>query len=246
MGTESVSFENLFFDQMAKYPVRFSIPVFFGESPLSSYSASLNNASGTLIKLGGKYLALTCEHVLRAFRDMRNAKTVFQFGLLAIDPDEELIAENRDYDLAVFDVTRFVGDHPDFTEARFVEPTIWPPRALSKEDVICLGGFPGIWRQQIDLAHLRFYSFSSGAGQIYSVGEHHLMTRIDVELCVSQFNNGVVMGSLGGLSGGPVLVWRKEPILTAELVGFVCEYQHTLDLMYIRLANVIREDGTFI
>ncbi len=72
------------------------------------------------------------------------------------------------------------------------------------------------------------------------------MTRIDVEQCVSQFNNGVVMGSLGGLSGGPVFVWRKEPILIAELVGFICEYQHTLDLMYIRLANVIREDGTFI
>jgi hypothetical protein len=106
METESVSFENPFFDQMAKYPVRFSIPVFFGESPLSSYVASLNNATGTLIKLGGKYLALTCEHVLRAFRELRNGKTVFQFGSLAIDPDEQLIAENRNYDLAVFDVTR--------------------------------------------------------------------------------------------------------------------------------------------
>jgi hypothetical protein len=30
---ESASFDNPFFDEMAKYPIRFSTPVFFGDSP---------------------------------------------------------------------------------------------------------------------------------------------------------------------------------------------------------------------
>jgi hypothetical protein len=72
------------------------------------------------------------------------------------------------------------------------------------------------------------------------------MTRVELEKCVTQFNNGVVLGSLGGLSGGPVFVWRKEPILTAELVGFISEYQKDYDLMRITSANLIRENGTLV
>jgi hypothetical protein len=72
---------------------------------------------------------------------------------------------------------------------------------------------------------------SSGAGQVHSVGEHHLVTRVEVEKCVTQFTNGLVLGSLGGLSGGPVFVWRKDALLTAELVGFLYEYNEEYDLM---------------
>jgi hypothetical protein len=52
-----------------------------------------------------------------------------------------------------------------------------------------------------------------------------------------------VFGFLGGLSGGPVFAWRKTPVLVAELVGFIYEYQESLDLMFVRSAAVIREDG---
>ncbi|PYV74214.1 MAG: hypothetical protein DMG96_20835 [Acidobacteria bacterium] len=243
---QSVSFDNPFFDELAKYPVRFSTPVFFGDSPFASYSAALRNGTGSLLKLKDKYLGVTCEHVLRQYRRLKEAQTVFHFGRIEINPEECLISENRDYDLVVFDLTRFVGAVSDFTGAKFVYPTAWPPRGVSREDVICLGGFPGIWREQINLGHLRFYSFSSGAGQVHAVGEHHLMTRFEVDKCVTQFNNGLVLGSLGGLSGGPVFVWRKEAILTAELVGFISEYQTDYDLMRVTSANLIQDNGSLV
>jgi len=41
-----------------------------------------------------------------------------------------------------------------------------------------------------------------------------------------------------------VFVWRKTPFLFAELVGFIYECQESLDVMLIRSAAVIRDDGT--
>jgi hypothetical protein len=55
----AVSFDNPFFDQITRYPVQFAAPVFFGDSPNISNSASLNNGTAALVKLGDKYLAVT-------------------------------------------------------------------------------------------------------------------------------------------------------------------------------------------
>lgn len=76
--------------------------------------------------------------------------------------------------------------------------------------------------------------------------EDRLTTTVDISDCVVQFNNGKIFGSLGGLSGGPVFVWRKTPLLVAELIGFIYEYQPDYDLMFVRLARVLREDGTIV
>jgi hypothetical protein len=244
---KDVSFANPFFDEISKYPVRFATPVFFGESPYSSYAASLKNGTATLLKLQNRFLGVTCHHVLDSYRGLKAAQhTIFQLGPVQIDPDKYLISEDRNCDLAIIDLTLFVGTVPGLTEAHFVQPTTWPPREVSKGDVLCLAGFPGIWREQEDLGHLRFYSFSSGTGEVLSVGEDHIVTTVQIKDCITQINHGRVWGSLGGLSGGPVFVWRKTPLLVAELVGFIYEYQESLDLMLVRAAKVLREDGTFV
>jgi len=117
------------------------------------------------------------------------------------------------------------------------------PSERLTDDVLCLAGFPGIWRDQVSLGYLRFYSFSSGASEVLAVTDNQIVTTVKAEACIWQINHGKVLGSLGGLSGGPVFAWRKTPILIAELVGFIYEYQENLDLMLVRSAGVIREDG---
>ena len=47
------------------------------------------------------------------------------------------------------------------------------------------------------------------------------------------------------MSGGPVFVWRETGVLLAEIVGFIYEYQESLDLLFIRTANVLRNYGRF-
>jgi hypothetical protein len=232
-----VSFDDPFFDEISKYAVRFAMPVFFGASPHQSYSAFLRNGTVTLLRLGSRFLGVTCYHVLDGFRQLPSSQRgIFQLGPIVMEPENHLIAEDRERDIAVIDLTSFVGTSTGLREPNFVEPLSWPPADLSTDDVICLGGFPGIWRDQVDLGHLRFYSFSSGASEVTSVREDVIVTRVRVE----------VWGSLGGLSGGPVFAWRKTPILVAELVGFVYEYQESLDLMFVRSAAVLSEEGRIL
>jgi len=241
---QNVSFTDPFFDEISKYPVKFAAPVFFGESPNSSCSALLRNGTTTLLKLSDRYLGVTCHHVLEGFRQFRETKDgFFHLGPIRMNPEQHLISEDNENDLAIFDLTEFVGTVPELSEAKFVQPTTWPPCNVSTEDVICLAGFPGTWRDQMGLGHLRFYSYSSGAAEVVSVRDNFIVTTVQIADCITQINHGKVWGSLGGLSGGPVFVWRKTPILIAELVGFIYEYQESLDLMFVRSANVIGIDG---
>lgn len=247
MALKNVSFAIPFFDEISKYPVKFAVPVFFGDSPNSSYAASLRNGSATLLRLGDRFLGVTCHHVLEGFRQSRETQRgIFQLGPIRMDPEQHLISEDHERDIAVIDLTGFVDTVPELSVAKFVQPTTWPPGDVSTDDVICLAGFPGIWRDQMDLGYLRFYSYSSGAAEVVSVRDEIIVTTVQITDCVIQINHGKVWGSLGGLSGGPVFVWRKTPILVAELVGFIFEYQESLDLMFVRSATVIRDDGRIV
>src|ERR1017187_813286 len=108
MRPEDVTFSNPFFDQIAKYPVQFAQPVFFGESPHSSSAAGLNNGTATLLKLEDRFLGVTCQHVLDGYRRSKATRnTFFQLGPVALDPEKFLISEDRDRDLAILDLTSF-------------------------------------------------------------------------------------------------------------------------------------------
>ena len=75
--------------------IKFAVPVFFGDSPNSSYSASLKNGTATLLKLGDRFFGVTCHHVLEGFRQYREAKDgFFQLGPIHIDPEQHLIIHN--------------------------------------------------------------------------------------------------------------------------------------------------------
>ena len=75
------------------------------------------------------------------------------------------------------------------------------------------------------------------------VGEDYLVTRIEPDECVAAIDSRLVIGSIGGLSGCPVFVWRVGLIVLAEFVGIVVEYHESLDLLYIRRANCLQDDG---
>ena len=91
-NVKDVSFGDPFFDEISKYSIRFATPVLFGESPYSSDYAALRNGTATLLKLRGRFLAVTCQHVLKEYRYLKLAgpMTFFQIGHVLIDPDKQI------------------------------------------------------------------------------------------------------------------------------------------------------------
>lgn len=242
------AFENSFNDAIAKYPMRFAQPVFFGDSPATAYRSNLANGTASLLRLGSRYLAITCFHVYDAYRKIRELRpaTIFQVGRLGFDPSSHLLSESRELDLAVLDVTPYVREEGDLESGHFFESGSWPPAELSGTEILAFAGFPGVWREQLALSYLRFYSVTCGTAEIASLAERHFYTRLALEEAEVAIRDGLVLGSLGGLSGGPVFAWRPGLVLRAELVGFAIEYQQDLDLLYVRRATSVAEDGQLL
>jgi hypothetical protein len=169
-----------FLEELKRYAVHLAQPVFFGDSPRHSYSAGLSSASGCFVLLGQKVVGVTCQHVLDAYRRRtKSGPTIFQFGPVRFDPELRVIGESLSLDPVTFDMTEYLdAAHNGIERAKCIEPTRWPPGEIDGEDVLALAGFPGIWRSQVDVDHLRFYSFSSGATGVEARGESHLVTRI--------------------------------------------------------------------
>jgi hypothetical protein len=234
--------------ELSRYPAKFARAVYLGEPPPFSPSTYMASATMTLLKFDELFIGVTCQHVLARYRELLDtrANIIFQIGQAKFDPLQYLISEDKDRDLATFNVTSFVTEIEEGGKSSFIEPASWPPGEVLEEDVICLAGFPGIWREQVSLGHLRFYSFSSGATFVRSAGAERFAIRVLAEEGIVTVDKGKILGSLGGLSGGPVFCWRKSGLLWAELVGFIYEHQEEFDIMFVRAAKVLNRDGTFV
>ena len=232
------------FNELAKYAGRFAQPVFFGDR--RQHSAPFNNGSGFFVCLEGRTLGVTCEHVLDGFRRAlgTNPSYAFQFGPVRIDPERYLVAEDKTLDLAVLNLSSFAGQPDGIDSATCLVPGSWPPKDFDDDAVLALAGFPGTGRDRLEADYFRFHAFSAGTTVVASRGPTHFYTRIELEESLVAGEKTTVVENLCGLSGGPVFVWRKGIILTAELVGVVKEYQEPLDLLYVRRVGCIQRDGT--
>lgn len=245
MEHQGLNLRNSLFEQLARYPGQFAQPVFFAD-PAAEGHAAFKNGSGFFVRLRERTVGVTCHHVLADYRKRRGSSLSpsFQFGRTRFEPEERLIAESRELDLAILDVSALVDARNGIESASCIVPGTWPPGDLSSDDILALAGFPGIGRQHITPDYFRFHLLSVGTTEIASLGSTHLMTRIELEKCISSGVLPHVTEDLGGMSGGPVFVWRKGLLVTAELVGVMYEYQSSLDLMCVRRLNCIRPDGT--
>jgi hypothetical protein len=246
MKYEGEKFSEPFFEVMSEYPTKFAHPVYLGESPHDSETAALSSGTGVFLRLDGKLVGVTCQHVLESFREKRkdDSRAIFAFGRLVVEPDELLLDESKELDLVTFDFSSLSGRLPD--QGRTVEPAQWPPGEITLDDAVAFAGFPGNWREQPARGELTFRSFASGASPIRGLHHTYFYVRLELESAIRAGTGRPDLGPLGGLSGAPVFVWRRGPVLSTELVGFVKEYSKDLDLFYVRRSSCIAPDGTLI
>ena len=231
---------------LIEFPAGFMEPVYIGDPPLHRLVPACATGTATLLRLGERFLAVTCHHVLQAYRDLSHRPRHFQIGELLMEPENQLLSESKSLDLAVIRVheSQILDDcpGPGLHRLKFFGPRGWPPDPTTTEDVVSFSGFPGAWREQDTLASFVAYMFGHGAARVHAVSGTHFVTRLELGDCRTLYSAKEV-GDIGGMSGGPVFRWRRHQ-LEPQLVGVIYEYQSTYDLLYVRSTKVIRSDGT--
>jgi hypothetical protein len=233
--------------ELSRYAGRFARAIYVGDPPPFSRDSIKHSATMTLVRLPELLIGVTCHHVFDKYRKLNaeDPSTIFQIGRVPFDPIQHLIDEDIKRDLVTFDLTSFASEAKDLGRSNFIEPHHWPPRRVLEGDVVCLAGFPGIWRDEVKANELRFHWYSNGATFVKSANEENFVVGLNVADPLVTVNKGKALGSFGGLSGGPAFYWRNGLILHAELVGFISDYKEEWDRMIVRTARVLNLDGTF-
>ena len=93
-----------------------------------------------------KKIAVTNNHVIKSFEDLKNLKSDvnFQIGSLVIDNIvDRIIDRNKFYDLVTYEITY---KEINSLNKQFCCLTHWPPKEVEKEEVLVFAGYPGIFR----------------------------------------------------------------------------------------------------
>jgi hypothetical protein len=236
--------------EMARFPLRFAQPVFFGDRPQKDKLQKVRNGTATLLNLNGRPIALTCSHVFQGYRGFHgdDPNTVFQIGALEFNPLDRIIDESASVDLVTIDLQGLDLDELRRDEpisCEFFTPARWPAENIKEDDFVAFGGFPGSWRQNPSSGVLVFDSWSAGATPVSSVSAGYFVCQFEREYWVESLKQrgceGLGLRELGGLSGSPAFVHRS---LYFELVGIAYEFSEDFDLMYARPVSLLRQDGT--
>jgi hypothetical protein len=233
--------------EFAKYPLKFAVPAYFGIRPQLGDPATVNSGTASLVRIDGQSYALTCSHVLDAYRE-RSAEVacIFQIGNCELDPLNQLKAEDKKLDYALIGLTEAQGKEismPDgpFDGKFFCEVAQWPPGDVMDGDFVTFGGFPGKLRQARSFDELSFGSFSSGASRVASVGEDYVVSQFEREFWVKH-GYEAEPETIRGMSGGPVFAIRHNAtsgIMTYEFIGHIYEFSEDFELLYVRLVRTL-------
>jgi hypothetical protein len=214
--------------EMAKFPMRFAAPIFFGENPSINNKPKIKNGTASFIDFGNGPFAITCYHVLSPFMDqMKNGnEIIFQIGNLKFNPLEQIISEDEKLDLISISLTKEQRNEISLDReigALSFNPPFWPPKEVKEGDYVAFGGFPGKWRQHLSKHEMLFDTYSSGGCGVASVRDEYLICQFEREYWINSFDffHEEELYDIGGLSGGPVFL--KRPLYW-ELVGIIYEF----------------------
>ena len=237
-------------EQMAKFPLLFAQPVFFGQRPSKNHPSEVRNGTISIVDLGEGPLAITCEHVIAGYCQMKEThdNLVFQIGNIEIDPIEQLIDKDARLDLATI---RLSKEQIEFITSKGVigssvfRPKSWPPEIVKEGEFVSFGGFPGSLRSVVSFEEYIFDSWSCGGEKISSVSEGQFVSAFNRDYWVKSFGaaHHLTLDALGGLSGGPAFVNRG---LYSDFVGIISQYHVNFNAMFFSSASNLRINGTII
>jgi hypothetical protein len=235
---------------MAKYPLRFCKAAFFGEPPSRANPMAVSNGTATLINVGHGPFAITCAHVIEAYRvELENSpRCFFQIGNCRLDPFAQLTALDPQLDFATIKLTAAQAQETIHNSngigERFYVQEAWPPGRVVVGDFVAFGGFPGDLRELVSIAGISFGSYSSGAARVTRSHDNYFVCQFERDEWVEHFNEPEP-ATIGGLSGGPAFVLRHSDagVISYEFSGVIYEFSEDYELLYVRASGAIPFDA---
>jgi hypothetical protein len=233
---------------MQKFPLRFCKPVLFGAPPSLQRPAKVNNGTGTLLRISGESLVVTCAHVLAHYRTVRQANpdTFFAVGNCHFDPLPQIVTEDLVLDvctirLSAAQAEEVVNDRTgigqDFYE---LGPALATPVRVG--DFVTFGGFPGDLRRLQSFDEFNFGTYGSGAARVTDRHSDYIACQFEREYWVRSGDSGEPEPeSLGGMSGSPAFVLRRSPagLMSYEFCGIVYKMHLVSESLFIRDVGAI-------
>ena len=222
----------------------------FAQGVLVSVADEFHSATVTLVDLGhlghGPF-AVTCAHVIAAYRDDWGAgRALVRVGNIRVYPSQ-LAGFDDEVDLATIRLSdEQAGDlvSGDGISVQFYRPTRWPPEAARQGESVAVGGFPAQWRRKKpDTREMILGYYGIGATPVTSVSERLFGCRFEREhwVWMSRDSELADLTMLGGLSGEPVFAERH---LHRALVGIVSDFRADWDIMLMSHSHWIQGNGS--
>lgn len=238
--------------EFAKMPLRYAAGILIAKMSQPGDGVQVRTATATLVYTGKKYIAITCRHVLECYRRMGGASdgVVFQLGDLKFNPDERLIDESDEYDLATLCLNGYspeeISDNPEIGRS-FYSPPNWPPARIEDNAIVSLGGFPELWREYETLKEVILPTFSIGTVFVSGTTKNQFGIKLEREYWVQSFNleNREDLHDFSGLSGSPVILERCCGVVRFDIVGVAKEFNDSLDYVVVTHLDLVGENGTF-
>lgn len=241
-----IPLSNALSEEMAKYPLRFCKPVYFGVPPSREHPITINNGTVSLLKRGEEFLAVTCAHVIAGYRRRlaEDDRCLFAVSNCYLDPFSQLIAEDTAVDAAVIRLTAeqadaIIHDSNGIGEA-FYEIGTQSPGPVRVDEFITYGGFPGDLREIRAFNELNFGTYSSGSCRIADIHTDYIACNFEREYWIEHFGEPEPE-RLDGLSGGPAFLVQHGTanVISYKYIGMIYLIHPQSETLYIRHAAAI-------
>lgn len=238
MFVPDVQLPNPEHDRLVKAAVLHAAPGIIATPPELPDPMVVQNGTFTLLRSGDLYLGLTAAHVVDEYL-ADPAGLVLQAGNLILNVDEDMVDRSSYWDLAVFNLTPYVDGAPQLKAEKFAAPSEWQSAEITSEDAVSFAGYPQVGRSAVGPGEFLFKSMA-GLEPVLSATPEEIKTRLELDKSVVVAHDDCVFTSFGGLSGGPVVVWRDgKPVLG----GVIVQYAPEMDLLVARRIRLVQPDG---
>ena len=238
---------------VGRYPMQFAAPLALTSVEPGKRENVLSNGTGMLVDFGGGPLIITADHVIRRFleRAREGARCLRVGNLNLYKWADRVIDYSRDLDLATIRLREIeipmINPFSDIDIAKVVyKPRKWPPTDAKVGDWVVIGGFPGtlrLWQRPNDYS---FGSFNGGPLPISEISSGGVIVcGLDREYWAVQGEIGPDFNNFGGVSGGPVFLYKDKQLDPFELVGLISE-DSSFDAILARPLKFIQPTGVIV